>query len=113
MFTSRDPSSGAIIQSFRSHSPIRIKRIVDRVSAAQVRWSATAPSERSGCLLRLAALLRAQRHLLASTLTDEMGKRTVEALGLKKVNASVEVEATPQILGMVRKVSHLVKVEEV
>ncbi len=81
MFTSRDPSSGAIIQSFRSHSPIRIKRIVDRVSAAQVRWSATAPSERSGCLLRLAALLRAQRHLLASTLTDEMGKRTAEALG--------------------------------
>ena len=39
-------------------------------------------------------------------------KRTVEALGLKKLNSSVEVEATPQILGMVRKVSHLVKVEE-
>jgi large subunit ribosomal protein L30 len=44
---------------------------------------------------------------------SERQKRTVEALGLKKVNASVEVEATPQILGMVRKVSHLVKVEEV
>jgi large subunit ribosomal protein L30 len=42
----------------------------------------------------------------------ERQKRTVEALGLKKINASVEVEATPQILGMVRKVSHLVKVEE-
>ena len=42
----------------------------------------------------------------------ERQKRTVEALGLKKVNASVEVEATPQILGMVRKVNHLVKVEE-
>jgi large subunit ribosomal protein L30 len=42
----------------------------------------------------------------------ERQKRTVEALGLKKMNASVEVEATPQILGMVRKVSHLVKVEE-
>ena len=35
------------------------------------------------------------------------------ALGLKKMNASVEVEATPQILGMVNKVNHLVKVEEV
>jgi large subunit ribosomal protein L30 len=34
------------------------------------------------------------------------------ALGLKKMNASVEVEATPQILGMVNKVSHLIKVEE-
>ena len=39
-------------------------------------------------------------------------KRTMVALGLKKMNASVEVEATPQILGMVRKVNHLIKVEE-
>ncbi len=42
----------------------------------------------------------------------ERQKRTVEALGLKKINASVEVEATPQILGMVNKVNHLVKVEQ-
>jgi large subunit ribosomal protein L30 len=34
------------------------------------------------------------------------------ALGLKKLNATVEVDATPQILGMVNKVTHLVKVEE-
>ncbi len=81
MFTSRDPSSGAIIQSFRSHTSTRINRIVDRVSAAQVRWAATAPSERSACLMRLAALLREQRQVLASTMTDEMGKRTIEALG--------------------------------
>lgn len=44
---------------------------------------------------------------------SERQKRTVEALGLSKINATVEVEATPQILGMVRKVNHLVKVEEV
>ena len=37
-------------------------------------------------------------------------KRTLEALGLKKMNAVVEHEATPQILGMVAKVKHLVKV---
>jgi large subunit ribosomal protein L30 len=37
---------------------------------------------------------------------------TLQALGLKKLNNPVEHEATPQILGMVRKVSHLVKVEE-
>lgn len=42
----------------------------------------------------------------------ETAKRTVIALGLKKMNASVEVEPTPQILGMVRRVNHLVKVEE-
>jgi len=39
-------------------------------------------------------------------------KRTLEALGLKKMNQTVEVEATPQIMGMVRKISHLLKVEE-
>jgi len=39
-------------------------------------------------------------------------KLTLQALGLNKMNASKEVEATPQILGMVTKVSHLVKVEE-
>ena len=42
----------------------------------------------------------------------ERQKRTVAALGLKKLHASVEVEATPQILGMVTKVNHLVKVEQ-
>ncbi len=43
---------------------------------------------------------------------SERQKRTMIALGLKKMNATVEVEATPQILGMVRKMNHLVKVEE-
>ena len=43
---------------------------------------------------------------------SERQKRTMAALGLKKMNASVEVEATPQILGMVKKVNHLIKVEE-
>jgi large subunit ribosomal protein L30 len=43
----------------------------------------------------------------------ERQKRTMEALGLKKLHATVELEATPQILGMVRKVNHLVKVEEI
>ena len=38
-------------------------------------------------------------------------KRTLIALGLKKVHGQVEVEATPQRLGMVNKVHHLVKVE--
>ena len=38
-------------------------------------------------------------------------KLTLEALGLRKMHATKEVEATPQILGMVKKVSHLVKVE--
>lgn len=42
----------------------------------------------------------------------ERQKQTLVALGLNKTNATKEVEATPAILGMVRKVNHLVKVEE-
>lgn len=42
----------------------------------------------------------------------ERQKRTLKALGLNKMNSESEVEATPQILGMVRKVEHLVKIEE-
>jgi large subunit ribosomal protein L30 len=43
----------------------------------------------------------------------ERQKLTLRALGLNKMNATKEVEATPQILGMVRKVEHLVIVSEV
>lgn len=43
---------------------------------------------------------------------SERQKQTLIALGLRKMHASKEVEATPQILGMVKKVSHLIKVEE-
>lgn len=43
---------------------------------------------------------------------SERQKLTLQALGLKKMHASKEVEATPQILGMVKKVNHLIKVEE-
>ncbi|TAH04852.1 MAG: 50S ribosomal protein L30 [Sphingobacteriales bacterium] len=43
---------------------------------------------------------------------SERQKLTLQALGLNKMNAAKEVEATPQILGMIRKVNHLIKVEE-
>ncbi len=39
-------------------------------------------------------------------------KDTLVALGLRKLNHTVEHEATPQILGMIEKVRHLVKVTE-
>jgi large subunit ribosomal protein L30 len=39
-------------------------------------------------------------------------KRTLVALGLRKLHHSVEKEATPQILGMINKVGHLVTVEK-
>ena len=39
-------------------------------------------------------------------------KKTVEALGLKKIRSVVEHEDNPQIRGMINRVSHLVTVEE-
>ncbi|WP_431159248.1 50S ribosomal protein L30 [Winogradskyella poriferorum] len=39
-------------------------------------------------------------------------KLTLEALGLKRIGQVVEHDATPNILGMVKKVEHLVSVEE-
>jgi large subunit ribosomal protein L30 len=43
----------------------------------------------------------------------ERQKRTLLALGIHKLNHYVELEATPQILGMVEKVRHLIKVENI
>ena len=40
-------------------------------------------------------------------------KRTMEALGLHKMGQTVEHEDTPNILGMINKVNHLVSVETV
>jgi len=39
-------------------------------------------------------------------------RKTVKALGLRRMGAVVEKTATPAILGMVRVVSHLLEVEE-
>jgi large subunit ribosomal protein L30 len=43
----------------------------------------------------------------------ERQKLTIKALGLGKMNRSVEKENSEAIAGMIRKVSHLVKVEEI
>ncbi|MGL4598464.1 MAG: 50S ribosomal protein L30 [Bacteroidia bacterium] len=43
----------------------------------------------------------------------ERQKQTLVALGIKKMNQTVEKEATPQVLGLVAKVHHLVKVENI
>ena len=44
---------------------------------------------------------------------DERQKRTIRALGLNKIGSSNEIENTPAIAGMIRKVLHLVKVENI
>ena len=42
----------------------------------------------------------------------ERQQRTIKALGLGKMNRSVEVEMTPQIAGMNAKVNHMITVKE-
>ncbi|MFN0254876.1 50S ribosomal protein L30 [Pedobacter ureilyticus] len=44
---------------------------------------------------------------------SERQKRTMKALGLSKLNQSVEVEANAAIIGMVRKVNHLIAIEAI
>ena len=39
-------------------------------------------------------------------------KKTLDALGLRKMQATVEHDASPQIMGMITKVKHLVRIEE-
>ncbi|MBK8499622.1 MAG: 50S ribosomal protein L30 [Flavobacteriales bacterium] len=39
-------------------------------------------------------------------------KATLKALGLGRIGKSTTVEGTPQVLGMVRKVEHLVNVKQ-
>lgn len=52
--------------------------------------------------------------LVKSTIGQKKSQiATVEALGLKKIRSVVEQNDTPQIRGMVNKVSHLVKYEEI
>jgi large subunit ribosomal protein L30 len=42
----------------------------------------------------------------------ERQKRTLRALGITKMNQTVELEESPQVLGMIRKVEHLLSVEK-
>jgi large subunit ribosomal protein L30 len=44
--------------------------------------------------------------------SNERQKRTLQALGLNKINSYAIHNETPQILGMIEKVKHLVKVEK-
>jgi len=44
---------------------------------------------------------------------EKRQKRTVRALGLKKLNQTVIHDDTPSIRGMIEKVKHLLKLEEV
>jgi len=57
---------------------------------------------------------RVKATLVKSLIGQKKGiKRTVEALGLRKLNYSKEFKDTPEIRGMLFKVKHMVRVEEI
>jgi large subunit ribosomal protein L30 len=43
----------------------------------------------------------------------ERQKRIIQALGFRKLNQTVEHEDTPEIMGMIEKVKHLITIEEI
>ncbi|MGE0076977.1 MAG: 50S ribosomal protein L30 [Bacteroidales bacterium] len=43
---------------------------------------------------------------------SERQRSTLRSLGIRKMNQTVELEANPQILGMIEKVKHLVRIEQ-
>ena len=49
----------------------------------------------------------------SSIKTTKSQKSTLESLGLRKMNQTVEHEATPSIVGMINKLRHMLLVEEV
>ena len=44
--------------------------------------------------------------------SNKRQKATLETLGLRRINHSVEREDTPEVMGMVEKVRHLVRIEQ-
>jgi len=52
------------------------------------------------------------KQLKSSIKRPQNQKRTLEALGLRKIGQIVEHDASPNILGMIDKVKHLVSTEE-
>ena len=64
------------------------------------------PSNEQSKTLRITLV----RSLLGNT---ERHKATVRSLGLRKLHQSVELADTPQLRGMIAKIAHMVRVEEV
>lgn len=52
------------------------------------------------------------RQVKSSIDHPERQKRTLKALGLGRIDSTNEIEASPQVEGMIRKVAHLVEVEK-
>jgi large subunit ribosomal protein L30 len=75
--------------------------------------SPTGATAAASGLLKLKVMGKVKITQVKSTIDrPKRQKDTIKALGIRRVNHSVIHEATPQILGMIEKVNHLVEVEQ-
>lgn len=79
-FQTISPIDGHIIAEHRRDSDDDIERLLDRSATAQMAWRQSSIVERTDALRRLAEALRSHREMAADLITDEMGKRSAEAL---------------------------------
>jgi succinate-semialdehyde dehydrogenase / glutarate-semialdehyde dehydrogenase len=75
-----DPRSGETTHRFEPLSDLEIEAKLERAERAFAAWRRTSYAERSGPMLRAAALLSAERDAIARTMTEEMGKTLASAL---------------------------------
>ena len=76
-----NPATGELIEEHGFASDAAVEQVLAAAAAAQKTWARTPLDERSVFLKRCAGLLRERRDSLAETITREMGKPLVEALG--------------------------------
>lgn len=101
----------------RSNNPRNVVRAtIEGLGFSQER-RAGCPSQREGCrrtVRRRIKVAKLKITLVKSVIGSKKDQiATVEALGLKKIRDVKEHEDNPQIRGMINKVSHLVKYEEI
>lgn len=78
-FTSSNPATGKVLQSYRAHTRKQIDAIITQVHGAQSAWKELALDARAAHLRALARELRKELPELAATMTAEMGKPITEA----------------------------------
>jgi acyl-CoA reductase-like NAD-dependent aldehyde dehydrogenase len=75
----RNPATGALLQSYAVHSASDVDVRLSTAQTAFSRWRKTSFSDRADAMRRIAAYLRREKARIATTMTTEMGKPIVEA----------------------------------
>jgi succinate-semialdehyde dehydrogenase/glutarate-semialdehyde dehydrogenase len=79
MIESIDPSTGKVLARFAQHGLAEIEEALAKAAVAQSGWARLPVTERVGLLVKMAAVLRANKERYAALITAEMGKPILEA----------------------------------